>query len=281
MTAVAETLVIDRPGIYDGIPDEAYHADPVPGGSLSSTGARRILDSPARFRYEQDHPRESAAFDLGKAAHLLVLGEGAQITVIDAEDWRTKAAREARDTVRAAGKAPLLTKEMEQVKEMAAAIRAHPLAGPLFEPGTGLPEQSLFWEDPATGVMCRARLDWLRQPRIVADYKSCDRADRASFARSVANFGYHQQAAFYEAGVRALGVMYDPAFLFAAQEKTPPYLVAVYGLDDLAMEAGRARNRQAIERYRDCKEAGIWPGYGDDIEYISLPPWALRTEEHV
>jgi hypothetical protein len=64
------------------------------------------------------------------------------------------------------------------------------------------------------------------------------------------------------------------------QEKTPPYLVAVYELDALAMEAGRARNRRAAEMFRDCTEAGVWPGYSSEVELISLPPWATRIEEY-
>jgi len=40
-----ERTVIRRPGLYD-LPEHIYHADPVPGGSLSSTGARRLLGEP-------------------------------------------------------------------------------------------------------------------------------------------------------------------------------------------------------------------------------------------
>jgi hypothetical protein len=52
VTAVAEKIT--KPGIYPGVPDEVYHADPVEGGSLSSTGARKILDCPAKFKWERD-----------------------------------------------------------------------------------------------------------------------------------------------------------------------------------------------------------------------------------
>jgi hypothetical protein len=78
--------------------------------------------------------------------------------------------------------------------------------------------------------------------------------------------------------VRALGLDEDPAFLFVFQEKTPPYLVTVVQLDDEAEAAGRARNELAMEIWRDCTQAGVWPGYSQDIELITLPPWAARTE---
>jgi hypothetical protein len=51
--------------------------------ALSSTGARRLLESPAKFRYMQDHPEPpKREFDVGSAVHAKVLGVGAQITVI-------------------------------------------------------------------------------------------------------------------------------------------------------------------------------------------------------
>jgi hypothetical protein len=213
-----------------------------------------------------------------------VLGAGAELVVIDADDWRTKAAKEAAAAAREAGAVPLLTAEHAQVQAMAAALREHPVAAALFDPDRGDPEQSLFWVDDRTGVWLRSRLDWLpRQPAgrlIIGDYKTAVSASPDGFSRAVLNFSYHQQAAFYTDGAAALGLDGDPAFLFVVQEKTPPYLVAVYELDALATEAGRARNRRAAEMFRDCTEAGIWPGYSAEVEPISLPPWATRIEEY-
>ena len=145
MTAVAEQTVITEPGVYD-IPEADYHADPVPGGSLSSTGIRKLLDCPARFDWDRRNPPQpTAAMELGTAAHRLVLGTGAELAVIDAPDWRTKAAKESADEARAAGKLPLLTHEHAQVLDMAAALRGHPHAGPLLTGDGGQSEQSLFW----------------------------------------------------------------------------------------------------------------------------------------
>ncbi len=167
---------------------------------------------------------------------------------------------------------------------MAEVIREHPIAGALLNPDRGgEAEQSLFWQDEETGVRRRARLDWMPDLTnawgrfIAVDYKTCSSAGPDAIAKAVANYGYYMQADWYCAGIRALGLDDDPAFLFVFQEKEPPYLVTVAGLDDEARAIGRARNRQAIERFRDCTESGFWPGYSDDIEYISLPPWAART----
>ncbi len=273
---------ITVPCVVSGMPDEAYHRDPVPGGSLSSTGARKLLppSCPARFAYEREHPPASSdAFDFGKAAHQLVLGDGPEITALDFPDWRTKEARELRDDLRAAGRVPLLRADYDHVVAMAAALRGHPMAAALFAPGSGVPEQSLFWVDEPTGVWRRARVDWLPHPRegrlIVPDYKTCQSALPRKLARSVHEYGYHQQAAWYLDGIRALGVADDAAFVFVCQEKTPPYLVTVVELDSEALAAGARLNRRALETYAACTRTGIWPGYTDDVELISLPPYAL------
>lgn len=287
MTTAQQDLAptIDEPGVYT-IPDERYHADPVPGRSLSCSGAKRLLppSCPAVFRHEQLHGRPNrSTFDFGHAAHKLVLGVGAPLAVIAADDWRTKAAQQARAEAYAVGAVPLLDREHQVVTEMAAALRRDPLAAALLDPELGQAEQSLFTRDPNTGVMLRSRLDWLPQPdasgRVtLVDYKTALSAEPGAITRAVASYGYHQQHAWYVDIVRALGLAEDVAFRFVFQEKTAPYLVTVVELDDEAVAIGRVLNRTAIDLYADCVKRDRWPGYAEGVELISLPPWA--TYEH-
>jgi hypothetical protein len=273
---------VTEAGIYPDMPEDEYHRDPVPEGSLSSTGARKMLppSCPAIYRYEQDHPVFKDVFDFGSAAHKMVLGIGPKLKLIAAKDWRSKAAQDQRDEARANGFIPLLAPELERVEQMAAAIQDHPVAGALLDPrGGGQAELSMFWQEPEFGVWCRGRLDWLAAQRtsfgqpIVCDYKTSACAEPETFARkSAGEFGYHCQAAWYSDGYFML-TGEQPAFLFVVQEKTPPYLVSVVQLDPESEQIGRERNQRAIERYRDCAASGIWPGYTDDIELITLPPW--------
>lgn len=272
MTAITE------PGVYD-LPADIYHADPVPGGSLSQSGAKLLLppDCPARFRYVADNPEvHKRTYDFGHAAHKLILGAGAELAVIDADNYKTKAAQQAKADAYAADMVPLLPVEHETVLAMAAALRAHPIAGRLFAPGTGEPEKALFWRDGT--VMRRALLDWLPngQPDrrlIVPDYKTTQSADPEKLQRTIETFGYHRQAAWYLDGIRALGLNATPVFLLVFQEKTPPYLVTVAEPDVVALRVGHYLNRQAIDLYADCVAAGQWPGYSDGIELIPLPPY--------
>jgi hypothetical protein len=279
--------VVEAPGVYDGMPADVYINDPVPGGSLSSTGARKLLppSCPAAFRWWADNGEApKRAYDFGHAAHLEVLGIGPPVTVVDATDWKTKAAQLQRDTAYAGGFVPLLVHEWQMVQAMAAALRAHPFASALFNPDYGSPEQSLFWQDDETGVFLRARLDFLPKwhggRAIVPDYKTAPSAAKDAVSRSIYAYGYHQQGSFYVDGAIALDLAGDDtAFVLVVQEKQPPYLVNVLEPDVVAMRIGRRRNRQAIDLYAECKATDTWPGYSSDVELVGLPPWAERQED--
>lgn len=276
-SAPAAGPIVDRPGVYE-MTNEQYHRDPVLAGSLSSTGARRLLECPAKFRWEQDHRQApKREFDFGTAAHQVVLGRGDGIVLVEADSWRTNAAQAAAAAARAKGAVPLLPKDYAVVQAMAEAIRRHPIAGPLFA-GQGVAEESLFWQDAATGVWRRARPDW-RVGRILVDYKTTVDASDGELPKTIRNYGYHQQADWYRAGARALGLIEEPAFLLVFQEKTPPYLVNVVEMTAVTLRIGNHKNRKALALYRECVESGHWPGYGEaQPGLVSLPTWAEKTE---
>ena len=99
-------------------------------------------------------------------------------------------------------------------------------------------------------------------------------------ASSGANYGYHMQHAWYLDLARDLG--HDAsAFAFIVQEKEPPYIVTVVELPPALVDVGRERNRRALERFRDCTESGLWPGYVPDDTFAqpSAPRWALDYQE--
>jgi hypothetical protein len=277
--------VVTEPGVYQ-LDEAEYHRDPVPGGSLSFSGAKRLLPPgcPALFHHERQHGRGNRqTFDFGHAAHSLVLGVGAPLAVIDADDYRKKAAQEARDAAYAIGEVPILASEHERVVAMAAAIKVHPVASRLFDPARGKPEQSLFRRHPS-GTMLRSRVDWLPDSTpngrmVLPDYKTCASAEPSAVEKAMANYAYHQQAAWYSDMVTGLGLAEDVTFVLVFQEKTAPYLVTVAEPDSEALAIGRALNNKAIELYADCVKRDRWPGYTDDIELISLPPWATYVHD--
>ena len=279
-------IVVTEPGFYE-MAAETYHADPVAGGSLSQSGAKLLLKSPAKFKWERQHPSTpTRSMNLGTAAHSMVLGTGPALTVIP-EDLlasngavSTKAAKEFRDEAIAAGMTVVSAAELATITAMAKALRTHPIAGPLFE-RAGVAERAMFWRDPATDVWRRALVDWTTTVNghpTLCDYKTAVDVSPDAFSRAVRKYGYHQQDDWYRDGYEVLSGT-SPDFLFIAQETTPPYLVAVYQLDAYAQRIAATENARAIELFARCTETDTWPGYDEDVTLLALPPWAEHEYE--
>ncbi|MGN6199995.1 PD-(D/E)XK nuclease-like domain-containing protein [Humibacter sp.] len=258
--------------------DAAYHARP----ELSSTEARLLLQSPAKYRWRKDNPPlidDSPKFDIGKAVHAKVLGKGAEVVIVDAEDWRTKAAREARQEARDAGMAPLLRREYDAVNAMAESVVANDDAAALLsQPGDS--EVSLF--ATVDGVPVRARFDYL--PELGAgvtktvDLKTTVDASKSAFERSFATYEYAIQRAWYLDAYTALTS--NPAeMFFIAVEKTPPYLVAVYAIPTDWADRGHRDAAKARKRFAECTASGEWPGYPPGVQYLDEPIWHVYAEE--
>jgi PDDEXK-like domain of unknown function (DUF3799) len=292
------TVQLDPAGdaVVTDLPHDLYLAHP----ALSASGAKTLVrpGGPARYKHDRDHgqaPRR--AFDVGHAVHAAVLGVDPGTDVVlctpktgdpyPAEDYKSASAREHRDAIRAAGRIPVLASDLTLAENMAAALRAHPIAARLLHPDTGRAELSLFWHDPEHGVDRRGRVDWLRHPDpsgrlILVDYKTCASADPAALRAAVVRFGYHQQAAWYRDLVVGLGLAASAPFVFVFQEKEPPYLPHVVELDEGLLRMGAERNALALSIFRDCTERGVWPGYSDaSITLLTAPTWALYEHDEL
>ena len=269
--------------VYD-VPEAQYHADP----ALSQSGAKLLLDCPAKYRHRMDTgPQVKDEFDFGHAAHAKVLGVGLDVVVIDADDWRTKAAQEAKAAAHADGKTPLLAKDAEKVDAMATALENHAGARAILtRPGEA--EVSMWWTEHSelydADVPCRGRIDWLTTTLdgrpVVLDYKTTVDASPAAFAKNVANYRYDMQAVAYRRGHEAVTGT-DSLFILLVQEKWPPYLPALYVLDWQFEDRGTRAWERAIDLYAACTATGEWPGHPTDITELSPPRWATYEETSV
>lgn len=266
------SITTTAPGIYGGISNADYHANPALGSTSLKTLATK---TPAHYQWDKAHPKTSDAFDLGTAVHSLILeGDESGVEVFDFPAWTTKAAKESRETSRAAGLIPMLKKDWRQVLAMTDAVMAHPVARELF---TGhKAEESVFWEEEGQMFKCRPDA-W--KPGQLVDLKTTVNADPREFGKTAYNFGYHQSAAHYTGGVFNATGEHLP-FIFVLVEKAAPYLVSVVQLDDEAVESGRMLNDRAKRIYRECVENNTWPGY-PTAELISLPMWAIYKAEEI
>lgn len=277
---MAEAM-IDAPGIYRMTLDE-YLADPCPEPSLHATVIHTLSEQAPLHGWAR-HPRLnpayvreiSSAFDLGTAFHAMLL-EGADVfDVVDAPDWKKKAAQQQRAAIRKAGKTPLLIGQRAQLGRMQAAVlRAlgdYPGSPAPFTRGE--PERTVIWREP-NGVWCRTRPDWLTgDGRHVWDLKTTSgSAHPFEWTRALFTHGVDIQAAMAQRGVRAvLGV--TPAVRFVVVETEPPHGVSILSLDAEAEEYARAKVSDAIETWGTCLASGKWPGYTLRTIAAEVPPW--------
>lgn len=272
-----------QPGIHD-IPAEQYHADPCEAPSLSSSIAILLTEKTAAHA-RHEHPRlnpaleqsESKEMDFGTAAHALLTGQQETFAIIDAPDYKTKAAREQRDAAYEAGKVPLLAHVWPQVQAMAASARrqfdrTEDLQG-VFTPEWGVYEQTLIWREK-NGVWCRCRPDGLSHGRgVMVDYKTdSTSAAPEPWARKARTMRYDIQDAFYRRGVRALFDK-NPAFLFAVQEKEAPFALAVHAMTPAKQAAADYAVDRAIQLWGWCLQHNAFPGYDRRTHYHDLKPW--------
>ena len=263
------------------MPDAQYHSRP----ELSSTQARQILDSPARYKWQLGQPpRTSDAFDVGHAVHAKVLGVGGAVIEYPDEHLTpsgavsTKAATVAwADQQRDAGYIPITRSQARQVDQMAESVLAHPVARQLFEQ-PGHAEASVFAHCGDTNIDVRARFDYLPeltvdQP-IAVDLKTTrDKATVRDFSRAVSTYGYYIQQGHYLDTLELDTGRNDIGFAFVVVEKSAPYIVGVHQLDDYYGHIGIDRAREARRTLRECLDTGTWPTGLEDTQYLDAPNW--------
>lgn len=267
-------------GLIPDMRESVYHAD----RSLSSTGARKLLKAPAKYRHAIDNPEgPKREFDVGAAAHSKVLGRGAEVVTVPKDllasngARSTKAAKEWMDDARLRGQVVVTDAEFEQVNAMAESILAHPTGRVLLEQ-EGLPEASVFAVDPETGVPVRCRFDFLGQGpgrRVAVDLKTDHgEATPGEFARTVYKHGYHIQQPWYEDVAATAGVLFD-TFAFVVVEKDPPHLTAVFVLDSDYITIGRAQAARARRLFAHALQTNLWAGYPAEIQLVRPPQFAI------
>lgn len=272
-----------QPGIYHDLPIDVYHSDET---AVSKTQLDDIEHSPwifySRHRMPGRPPRPAptAAMFIGTLAHCAILEPyafdarypmGPEVETRAAKAWKEFAANLKPDQV---GVKP---SERALAFAQADAVRqVQPLQELLCK---GTPEVSGYWLDEATGVFCRCRPDWVHPAGdgvILVDVKTAISADPRDFARSIVNWNYHVQAAYYSDGYEDASGLPVHAFVFACCEKEWPYAASACMLTEEDIELGRRRYRRNLATYAECMRTGEWPGYGDDIHLLQMPAWAHK-----
>lgn len=195
------------------------------------------------------------------------------------------------------GRTPFETRELvtqaewDRLKEIADAMREHPLSGPLkirkSDKGNAWRELTLIWIEntDAGDVLCKARLDLVRLAEegsplpVVRDLKKTATDSEREFAGTVRRYGYDFQREWYCRGWDKLTGQWLPAsnFRFVTVGALAPHDVNDYALPEVALHAGKYHVERALDRLAECRASDTWPGENADepktldFYYPSLP----------
>lgn len=277
--------VITEPGFYR-LPAVAYHADPAPIPSLSSSVADAIVNQSCEHgkekhvRLTKQPPQKPVPIrDWGSAVHRIVLGVGPNISVVYADNWQTKEPQQARKAAYAAGEIPMLADDMEEIEQRAAPrLRAalESLLGKAIVPVEFHPELAMFWRegkqwgrtmiDAASTNLCR-----------IVDIKTSGMVMRPdeNLDRHISNESMDFQHAFIAKGLDKLdpdGIGRRKHFnLF--QEQSRPYAVSCKEITEGALHICGRQVRAAFNYWNRCMLSGEWPGYVESPVPYEMPGW--------
>lgn len=263
-------------GLHENIPSETYHALE----AASASRLKTLKRSAAHLRWSLDNPEQTPAMAFGEAVHCLTLQQKVFFeTYMEPPecDRRTKEGKALWQAFceLSVGKKIIKTEDTNLAAAMAQAVTRHPTAGQLLA-SPGPVEVSGVWRDGKSGQLCKLRADKLAPEfSTIVDLKTTDDASPDGFERSILKYGYARQAAFYLHGMAQLGQAFEH-FCFVCVESSPPHAVAVYRLDDEAIQVGWAECQELLERYAECVRTGRWPAYEERVQTISLPSWYLK-----
>ncbi|MEY8688406.1 MAG: PD-(D/E)XK nuclease-like domain-containing protein [Leptothrix sp. (in: b-proteobacteria)] len=298
-----ETLHPDADGVYSvpptGFVDEdndTYQASDAISKSQLDAIAKSPLHWWHRYVNPDREPSESTpALVLGSAVHAAVLEPDlflSQYAVApeDAPKRPTSRQIEAKkpsiETLDAiaywrdfeaanTGKILLTPDQMKAAIGMRDAAHSHPIARQLLRGGVA--EQSVYATCQRTGARVKCRIDYLRsEAGMIVDLKTTEDASPAAFGRSSANWRYPVQTAHYQDVMSSAFGEAPPYWVFLAIEKSPPYAIGVYYVDETVASIGRQMARRDLDALLAARQSGVFPGYSTEVQPLEMPGWWIK-----
>lgn len=272
--------------------------DYIAADGINQSFLKSLSKSEAHLQYALNSPRSGTtnAQLIGLVVESLVLGTELAHAESPYDDYRSKDAREWRDTVTADGLLPIKPADLQLCKDISSSVLAHPYAMSLIAGGEA--QVAAFDEltlPSGAKVKRKALFDlWNPTQRCIVDLKvTCDASpasvvrrngeevleeeSEAGFIRQIyrPSLRYDVQAAFYlsvaenATGGEACG------FGWIAVEADPPHACAVYVPSSAMLEIARQDIDRWLERYAAAIKSGVWPGYSQEPEFVDPPRWKL------
>lgn len=266
-----------------------YYADRILDKSTLNYSTAKLMVTRSPWHAWTLHPKlggqrseATDATDMGNIIDSLMLEDGRGLVEVDADDFRTKAAKEGRDAARSAGKVPVISVKLQQFRAIASKFQKH-----LADLGIKLDGQSqvtVTWQEMGLNgpVDCRGRLDHFKRANLtIYDVKTTSgSAHPEACSRKIYEMGYDIQAVAYRNALER--VDFDLAgrikFVWLFLELEPPYCVTALRPSGTMWQLGETRWKRGVHLWEKCLKEDKWPGYVDGIDSVEPPAWAWNKE---
>lgn len=277
-------------GLYFGLHKDTYHNDP----ALSHSGMTQILRTESGYDYwvnsvlNPNRPKFEAsdAMIFGERCHKLLL-EGMAFF----NDYNVHGMKDDRQ------KRWISRAEWTKIHDSVEMIKKYQAGADYFK--FGYPEVSIFWRDPATGIMLRARVDYLRTFGAI-DYKRIKDVGLTTIGNAIVDQGLDIQGYLYLEGIKRIRYLLrkgkikahgevnkewidgfmgevDTIFRFFFQRSAPPYVWEIYDFEKDLELTGQDWTLAATEKYKRLIElhgTSEWPagtGKVTTVELFNIP----------
>jgi len=241
--------------------------------ALNYSGAKLLLRSPAHYKTSLTTEREDTpALRIGRLSHMAAFEPSVFIDTVAEEpdlDRRTKEGKTQYEEFKKNLPDYCITVKKNEFETISRIGQSATEA--MKSIGFKIEQAEAVYVKDYGNYKLKGRVDAIGEingEKAIIDLKTCESAEPAIFSKSVANYMYHLQNAWYS---EITGIT---LFYFIAQEKEPPYAWRVYTLDEGSIEQGKKLMREAISIYQLCSASNQWPSYSKEITTLSLPNWA-------
>lgn len=277
------------PGVYVGLSNDEYHADP----AIGSTGIKQLIERPFRYWYwsslnpSRPENNSTKAKKFGTAYHTLML---------EPHLFNYKIKFGINESMIAG---TLGEGEYNQLLEMQKRLYAKPRRAALLS--EGISEVSFFWRDKRTGIMCKCRYDKFA-PNWIVDLKTTQSVSTNSLRYDIPKWGYDVSGAMYSIGARELKGMIrdgykmppefsqdfvdqftshnDQIFAFMMQEKEPPFMVRCLLLTSKVAACGEDKFMVGLDQLKKFENySGEWPDDYAEIEDMDMDMFSNRIND--
>jgi exodeoxyribonuclease VIII len=270
------------PAVYD-ISNEEYHS----GEGISRSGLTEYKRSPLHFHHKYVlGNRDRKAVEIITLRDPLEFGNAVHTYILEPQKFNEEyfvIEKIARNTIKgknlykekleeAQGRTLINSEAFETIEKMSESLHAHPDAKVLLQDIQV--EKSIYWNDPDTNLLCKARPD-IWHANYIADLKTATDGSPEFFSKEIFSKGYHLQAAMIHLGLKELNIDMTN-FVYLVVEKQAPFATAVYTLDKEDLAIGIEEVKRLLTNVSENFKTNKWPAY--QTACVSMPAFAKREE---